>query len=104
MLLPRLSLLEETQQQSAAISAVATYCYLEEGKILRNQRVGMRNSNKIEDTNDLDKVALKTAKKAIKKEMRLIICFLCLGNKQLAVKQRTHCFYTLGVLSRHFKS
>jgi hypothetical protein len=36
MSLPGSSLPEETQRRSAAISAVATYCYLEEGKILRN--------------------------------------------------------------------
>lgn len=104
MSLPGSSLPEETQRRSAAISAVATYCHLEEGKILRNQRVGMCNSDEMEDTNDLDEVALKTAGEAIKKERRPTICFLCLGNEQLAVKQRTHCFYTPGVLSRHFKS
>ena len=103
MLLPGSSLPEEIKRRSAAISTVATYCHLEEGKILRNQRVGICNSNEMEDTNDLDKVALKTAGEAIKKERRPTIYFLCLGNEQLAVKQRTHYFYTLGDLSRYFK-
>jgi hypothetical protein len=46
----------------------------------------MCNSDKMEETNDLDEVALKTAREAIKKERQPTICFLCLGNKQLAVK------------------
>jgi hypothetical protein len=34
---------------------------------------------------------------------RLKIYFLCLGNKNLLIKQRIYLFYTLGNLSKYFK-
>jgi hypothetical protein len=47
--------------------------------------------------------ALEAAKVLVYSKKRLKICFLCLGNENLLIKQRIYSFYTLGNLSKHFK-
>ncbi|ORX94402.1 kinase-like domain-containing protein [Clohesyomyces aquaticus] len=63
------------------------------------------NSLKGEDVAQLNsnKEALEAAKVSVYEDIRLIICFLCLGNNKLPTQSRTYSFYTSGDLSKHFK-
>ncbi|ORY04198.1 hypothetical protein BCR34DRAFT_491779 [Clohesyomyces aquaticus] len=66
---------------------------------------GVTPSSKNEEDSQLslNKNALEAAKVAVYKEKRPTICFICLGNQSLPADVRTHAFYTLGDLSKHFK-
>jgi hypothetical protein len=48
-------------------------------------------------------VVLEAVKVSIYKKKRLIIYFMCLGNKKLPIEKRIYLFYTLEDLSKHFK-
>ena len=98
------SLKEEIHRRSETINAVARYCQLEERRISKNQRVScFKEDDGTQEVVSVDEQALEMARNAVYKEKRPRICFLCLGNIHLDTIERTHCFSTPGILSRHFK-
>ena len=104
MSLPEKSLEEEIRRRSVAINAVARYCQFEERRTPRDQRVSYsKKDGETQETVSVDEQALEMARNAVYKEKRPRICFLCLGNIHLDTIERTHCFSTPGILSRHFK-
>lgn len=103
MSLPGSSLLEEIQRRSKAIRSVADYCPIEEGETSRNHRVDPRANYGPREAVDTDELTIEKAKEAVNNEKRPQICFICLGNDALNVKDRTHRFSTPGDLTKHFK-
>lgn len=107
--LPETSLEKECQRRVAAINAVTAYCGVEEGISSRRGRLGRQGGH---DTLTVVKVeeparswsdkALSQAISSIKTDKRPTICFLCLGNPALPIRERVVSYSTPGSLSRHF--
>jgi hypothetical protein len=106
--LPETSLEKECQRRIAAINAVTAY-YGVEGISGCCGRPGHQGGH---DTLTVVKVeepaqsrsdkALSQVISSIKTDKRLTICFLCLGNPALPIRERVVLYSTLGSLSRHF--
>lgn len=102
--LPGKTLDEEYRRRNAAIDAVAAYCAVEEGRVIRRSASshGQATAVKREESDPLEQ-ALEAAMVSVYREKRPKVCFLCLGNQELPVKDRIYSFYTPGDLSKHFK-
>jgi hypothetical protein len=101
---------EEFGRRNAAIDAVAAYCKFEEGGPPR----GRKPTKKTSPLPSLDadpqvmvakaeEQALKAAMLLVFKEMRPLICFICLGWKSLSFAKRVYEFASPGDLTKHFK-
>jgi hypothetical protein len=107
--LPKTSLEKECQQRIAAINAVTAYCGMEEGQPCRRGRRSCLVKGDVPPVvqaadlagSALD-IALSQAILSIKTNKRPTICFLCLGNPALPIRERTALYATPGSLSRHF--
>ncbi|KAF2193597.1 C2H2 finger domain protein [Zopfia rhizophila CBS 207.26] len=111
--LPGSSLEEEAYRRSAAINAIIAYCNIEEGGTPRVQRARgstvrdppvavKREGVELQEAVDPPDKALEAAKVSVYKEKRPTICWVCLGNEGLPIKDRIHSFYTPGDLTKHF--
>jgi hypothetical protein len=107
--LPETSLEKECQQRIAAIHAVTVYCSVEEGQpCCRSRRSWPLEGNVhlVVQAADLARsaldIALSQAISSIKTDKRLTICFLCLGNPAIPIRERVVSYATPGSLSRHF--
>jgi Protein of unknown function (DUF3435) len=94
---------EEVQRRNCAISAVTTYCKVEEGPTPRSRN--SRPAAVKQETEALSQQdrALEAAMLSVLKVKRPTICFLCLGNTSAPLEQRIQSFSTPGNLSVHFK-
>lgn len=109
MTLPETSLDKEIQRRNAAINAVTRYCGVEEGTSYRSRRCGRPKRGKEKSAEDKkpsppdpDNV-LAQAKLSVRTERRPQICFLCVGNPALPMRDRIRKYATVGSLSRHFR-
>jgi hypothetical protein len=102
---PGTSIEEEFCRRNRAIRAVTLYCGIEEGgmKPLETKRGHQLTHPRAETLSEKASEALEEAKVKVYKEPRPRICFLCLGNENLPVDERTYEFYSSGDLTRHFK-
>jgi hypothetical protein len=105
--LPETTFEKECQRRIAAINAVTTYCGVEEGQACccgpRGCRVQV--STAIETTalaQSTPDILLSRAISLIKNDSRPTICFLCLGNPALPIRERVVSYATPGSLTRHF--
>jgi hypothetical protein len=105
--LPETTFEKECQRRIAAINAVTAYCGVEEGQpCCRGPRGRRAKVPPALEAADLSQPALDTplsrAISSIKKDKRPTICFLCLGNPALSIRERIVSYATPGSLSRHF--
>ncbi|OCK73812.1 C2H2 finger domain protein [Lepidopterella palustris CBS 459.81] len=102
--LPGSTLEEEVRRRNAAINAIIAYCGIEEGGYgrVRSAPSAVKREESREAINPPIK-ALEAAKVLVYRDKRPKICFLCLGNENLSIKQRIFSFCTPGDLSKHFK-
>jgi hypothetical protein len=101
--LPGKSLEQEVQRRIAAINAITVYCGVEEGAPYRHvQRVRLIKSESPPIHVAESDVALREAISSIKTDRRPLVCFCCIGNPGLAMRQRVAKYATPGSLSRHF--
>jgi hypothetical protein len=101
--LPETSLENEIRRRIAAINATTIYCGIEEGPASRRSQRGhplKDDSPPVTKTQESD--ILSQAIRSIKAEKRPIICFVCLGNPSLTLRERVVSYATPGSLSRHF--
>jgi hypothetical protein len=108
--LPETSLEKEHQRRITAINAVTVYCGVEEGTSCRRGRPGRPAGGKAstvvkaaEPAQSWSDTALSQAILSIRTEKRPTICFLCLGNPNLPIRQRVFSFSSPGCLSKHFR-
>jgi hypothetical protein len=108
--LPETTLEEEFARRNAAIDAVAAYCKFEEGGPPRGRKP-TKHSNPLPSLDvDPQVVAAQAEEKALKAAMlsvftakRSLICFVCLGRKDLELAKRVYEFASPGDLTKHFK-
>ncbi len=110
--LPETSLERECQRRIAAIHAVTAYCGVEEGQPCGRGRRGRPPKGKTfsvvraaDQPHSAVNIALSQAISSVKTDKtdkRPTICFLCLGNPALPIRERVVSFATPGSLSRHF--
>lgn len=106
----------EYQRRIAAINAVVAFCDMQEGAPLRPLQSRKRLATEAEiptqtKRQDSSKegeevISLHQAIKSVQtvsKSERPLICFLCVGNPSLAIKERTWKYKTPGSLTRHFQ-
>ena len=109
--LPGTTFEEEIRRRDRAIRAVMQYCKVEEGGMYPTaSKLCKRSSGRATPVKTMDEAkidsrveALEAAKVSVYSEKRPKICFLCLGNENLSIKQRIYSFHTPGDLSKHFK-
>lgn len=94
--LPGKSPEQKLQQRITAINAVTLYCGVEEGAPSRHVRRGPPVQAAEPD------VALRQAISCIKTDKRPKVCFCCIGNPHLTMRERVAEYSTPGSLSRHF--
>jgi hypothetical protein len=107
--LPETTFEKECQRRIAAINAVTTYCGVEEGQpccrgprgrtVKGNVPPAIQAADRARSAPD---TALSRAISSIKTDKRPTICFLCLGNPALLIRERVVSYATPGSLSRHF--
>ncbi|XTI84446.1 hypothetical protein V2W45_1225658, partial [Cenococcum geophilum] len=96
MTLPSMLLEDKIYRRNNAINTVVDYCNVEEGRVYRPIKIK-------EDAEILEAAkALERARLSLYKEKRLKICFICLGNKKLAISKRIYKFYTPAAIIKHF--
>ncbi|KFY96073.1 hypothetical protein V498_02927 [Pseudogymnoascus sp. VKM F-4517 (FW-2822)] len=105
--LPETSLERESQRRIAAINAVAAYCGVEEGVTFRRSRAGrpVPPISAVKDEKPLRSEAdimLRHAISSVTTDKRPTICFACLGNPNLTIRERVVSFSSPGCLTRHF--
>jgi hypothetical protein len=104
--LPETTFEKECQRRIAAINAVTVYCGVEEGQPCCRGPRGRRNVPPTIQAADLAQstsdASLRRAILSIKTDKRPTICFLCLGNPGLTIRERVVSYATAGSLSRHF--
>ncbi|XTI88732.1 hypothetical protein V2W45_1237003, partial [Cenococcum geophilum] len=109
--LPGVLLEDKIRRYNNTINAVVDYCNIKEGRAYRwnyyqrQSRIDVALGKvKIKENTEILEAAkaLKRAKLSLYKEKRLKICFIYLGNKNLVISKRTHKFYTLATLIKHF--
>lgn len=107
--LPETSLERECQRRIAAIHAVTAYCGVEEGQPCSRRRHGRPRKGQTspvvraaDQARSTANIALSQAISSIKTDKRPTICFLCLGNPALPIRERVVSFANPGSLSRHF--
>ena len=102
--LPETTFEKECQRRIAASNAVTAYCGVEEGQpCCRGPRARRAKVPSAIETADLAQPALSREILSIKKDKRPTICFLCLGNPPLPIRERAVSYATPGSLTRHFK-
>jgi hypothetical protein len=102
---------EEVCRRNNATNAVTAYCRFQEGQTNKREKrstglVKPKVITKIEaaePVTDPTKQALEAAMVSVFKEKRPSRCFVCLGNKNLPLDKRVHCFSTSTDLSKHFR-
>jgi len=102
---------EEVCRRNNATNAVTAYCRFQEGETNKREKrstglVKPRIITAIEaaqPVTDPAEQALETAMLSVFKEKRPTRCFVCLGNKNLPLSKRVHCFGTSTDLSKHFR-
>jgi hypothetical protein len=102
--LPETSPENEYRRRIAAINAIAAYCGVEEGA---PSRFIPRGRPFKDDSPPVVKVegqstALSRAILSIKTDKRPTICFVCLGNPSLLLRDRVASYVNPGSLTRHF--
>ncbi|XTI82852.1 hypothetical protein V2W45_1224978, partial [Cenococcum geophilum] len=109
--LPSISLEDKIRRYNNAINAVVDYCNIKEGRAYRPSHCQRQSRIDValgqvkikEDTEILEAAkALKRARLSLYKEKRLKICFICLGNKKLAISKHIYKFYTPAAVIKHF--
>ena len=105
--LPETTFEKECQRRIAAINAVTAYCGVEEGQPSCRGPRGRRvkaplASQAVELAQSPADHPLRRAISSIKKDKRPTICFLCLGNPALMIRERVVSYATPGSLTRHF--
>ncbi|KFY89160.1 hypothetical protein V500_05907, partial [Pseudogymnoascus sp. VKM F-4518 (FW-2643)] len=106
--LPETTLEKESQRRIAAINAVTMYCGVEEGVTFRRGRPSRPippNFSTVKAENPLRSEAdimLGQAILSVTTDKRPTICFACLGNPNLTIRERVVSFSSPGCLTRHF--
>jgi len=105
--LPETSLEKECQRRITAINAVTAYCGVEEGVTFRRSRAGrpLPPVSAVKDEKPLRSEAdimLRRAISSVATDKRPTICFACLGNPNLTIRERVVSFSSPGCLTRHF--
>lgn len=100
--LPGRSIEEENDRRSNAIRAVWNYCEVEEGSTPKDHEVDLRANHGSRNAVDMDVLALASAIREVFGKYRTTICFICLGNGNLPVKERVHAYSSPGNLTKHF--
>ena len=107
--LPKTLIERELQRRTVAINAVTAYCGVEEDQPCSHGPRGRTMKGNIPlATRAADRAqsapvtALSRAILSIKTDKRPTICFLCLGNPALSIRERVVSYATPGSLSRHF--
>ncbi|KAF4625152.1 hypothetical protein G7Y89_g13019 [Cudoniella acicularis] len=92
--LPKTSIENEYQQRIAAVNAITAYCGVEEGPASRRIQRGrpLKVDGPLVNAEEPD--ALSQAILSIKTEKRPTICFLCVGNPALPVRERVISYTT----------
>ncbi|KAH9208522.1 hypothetical protein DL95DRAFT_258866, partial [Leptodontidium sp. 2 PMI_412] len=84
----------ELQRRITAINAVTLYCGVEEGAPSRHVQRGLPGT--------VVGSPVQAAESSIKTDKRPKVCFCCLGNPHLTMRERVAEYSTPGSLSRHF--
>ncbi|ELR05320.1 hypothetical protein GMDG_07303, partial [Pseudogymnoascus destructans 20631-21] len=105
--LPETSLEKECQQRITTINAVTAYCSVEEGVTFHRSRAGqpVPPVSTVKDEKPLwseADIMLRRAISSVTKDKRPTICFTCLGNPNLTIRERVVSFSSPGCLTRHF--
>jgi len=104
--LPEATFEKECKRRIAAINAVTAYCGVEEGQPCCRGPRGRATVLSAPKAADVAQPAADTllsiAISSIKKDKRPTICFLCLGNPALPIRERVISYATPGSLTRHF--
>ena len=102
--LPGMSLEQELQRRITAINAVTLYCGVEEGTPSRHVQRGPPGTVVSPPLQAAKPdVALRQAISSIKTDKRPKVCFCCIGNPHLTMRERVATYATTGSLSRHFR-
>lgn len=102
--LPETSIENEYQRRIAAINAITAYCSVEEGSASPCAQHGrplkpLILKAQVPDALSQAILSIKTEKRP---EKRPTICFICVGNPSLTMRERVVSYATPGSLSRHF--
>jgi len=101
--LPGKSPEQELQRRITAINAVTLYCGVEEGAPSRHVRRGPPGTVVSPPLQAAElEVALRKAISSIRTDKRPKVCFCCIGNPHLTMRERVATYATPGYLSRHF--
>jgi predicted RNA-binding Zn-ribbon protein involved in translation (DUF1610 family) len=105
--LPETSLEKECQRRITAINAVTAYCSVEERVTFRRSRASqpVPPVSAVKDEKPLRSEAdimLRHAISSVTTDKRPTICFACLGNPNLTIRERVVSFASPGCLTRHF--
>jgi hypothetical protein len=107
--LPETSPEKELQRRIAAIHAVTAYCGVEEGRSHLHIRRGRPAGGGVpaiakaeERARSEFDAALSQAISSVMSDKRPTYCFLCVGNPNLTIRERTRDYAIPGSLSRHF--
>lgn len=101
--LPETTFKKENRRRITAVNKVTVYCGVEEGPASRRtqrRRPVKDNSPLVVQAEESE--TINEAIRSIRKEKRPRICFVCLGNPSLALRDRVALYATSGSLSRHF--
>lgn len=118
--MPGTTLEAEYQRRINAINAMIAFCPVEEGRPIPRTTHSRRRPVPDDDNDEVDapakrqrhtleddtEIALRQAIESVRVKdprERPTICFLCLGNPNLPLKERTAKHATPGSLTRHFK-
>ena len=105
--LPETSLESECQRRIKAINAVTAYCTVEEGATFRRSRANrpvppvstIKAKKPLRSEADM---MLRDKLSSVTTDKRPTICFACLGNPNLTIRERVVSFSSSGCLTRHF--
>jgi hypothetical protein len=101
--LPGRSLEQELQRRIKAINAVTLYCGVEEGAPSRHVRRGPLGTIVLPPVQAAEPdILLRRAISSLKTDKRPKVCFVCVGNPHLTLRERVVPYATPGSLSRHF--
>jgi hypothetical protein len=92
------------QRRIKAINAISAYCGAEEGRSYGRQAGSFEEVTQILAQLDSEATALRVAINSVMRDSRPLICFLCVGNPFLPMRDRVKKYGTVGSLSRHFLS
>lgn len=109
--LPAKTIEAEYQRRILAIHAVSNYCGVEEGAPYQpcpyqspSAADGPEAVPSMVELDENDKLQKAIASVCVDSpEKRPTICFLCVGDRRLPIKERTRVYKDAGSLSRHFR-